>query len=160
MNAFKRSRLALAAGTLLCVLIAARQAPAQTLTTGTLSGVVADPQGAVLPGTTVTAVHEPTGTAYEAVTNAGGRFEIPNVRVGGPYRVSVSLSGFKEHTESNINVGLGEDRAVNVTLQLQNVTENVTVVAKASIIDPSRAGTAMDALASSSMVIWQFVSPR
>ena len=134
MNSFTRSRLAVAAVTLLCLVITARQAPAQTLTTGTLSGTVADPQGAVLPGTTVAAVHEPTGTSYEAVTNADGRFEIPNVRVGGPYRVSVSLSGFKEYTASNINVSLGEDRAVNVTLQLQNVTESVTVVATTQII--------------------------
>ena len=59
---------------------------AQNVTTGNLSGTVSDPQGGVLPGATVTATHEPTGTKYEGLTTAEGRYQMPAVRVGGPYK--------------------------------------------------------------------------
>src|SRR5437867_10031442 len=115
---------------------------AQNVTTGTLSGVVADQQGAVLPGASVIATHEPTGTKYETVTGADGRYQIPNARVGGPYTVTASLSGFKDKAESNVDVTLGEDRATDFKLQLATLTESVTVTAMSSVLDRSRAGTA------------------
>ena len=90
----------LAANATLCLslalsaaVISARPAMAQTITTGTISGSVVDPQGGVLPGATVVAVHTPTGTTYEAVTQGDGRFTMLNVRVGGPYTVTVKMSG-------------------------------------------------------------------
>ena len=134
--------LVLLASSLLTASLSAVPAAAQTLTTGTLSGVAVDQQGGVLPGVTVTAVHEPTGTRYEAVTGGDGQFQVPNVRVGGPYTLTAALSGFREETKRDVNVGLGETRAVAFTLQLQNVTESVTVVGATPVLDPTRAGTA------------------
>ena len=64
------------------------RADAQGVTTGAISGVVKDAQGAVIPGATVIAVHEPSGSTYEAVTQADGRFVIPGMRVGGPYTIT------------------------------------------------------------------------
>ena len=64
------------------------------MTTGAISGVVKDAQGAVIPGATVLAVHQPSGSTYEAVTQADGRFVMPGMRVGGPYTVTASLTGF------------------------------------------------------------------
>src|ERR1041384_8634188 len=125
-----------------CVLACVRPAFAQTLTTGTLSGVVADQQGAVLPGVTITATHEPTGTKYETVSGGDGRFQILNVRVGGPYTVVASLSGFKDQRSTDVSVGLGEDKSVEFKLQLATVSETITVSAAAPVIDTSRAGTA------------------
>ena len=78
----------------LCLLLlCATAASAQTVTTGNIAGTVTDTQGGVLPGATVTAVHTPTGTNYEAITGADGRFSLLNVRVG-PYTVSVTMSNF------------------------------------------------------------------
>lgn len=57
----------------------------QNLTSGSISGVAVDPQGAVLPGASVEATHQPTGTQYSTVTDGDGRFLILSVRVGGPY---------------------------------------------------------------------------
>jgi hypothetical protein len=114
---------------------------AQTVTTGSLAGVVTDAQGGVLPGATVQAVHTPTGTGYEAVTDGEGRYNILNVRVG-PYTVSTTMSGFKPGTQENIDVKLGEQRTVDFKLQLESVVETVEVVGQSSIIDSSRAGTA------------------
>ncbi|MBE3071985.1 MAG: carboxypeptidase regulatory-like domain-containing protein, partial [Acidobacteria bacterium] len=115
---------------------------AQTVTSGTLTGVVMDQQKAVLPGATVTAVHVPTGTTYETVTQADGRFTVLSVRVGGPYTVTAAMSGFKTEAQQSIVVGLGESRDVQFILQIQAVTETVTVTATAQVIDTSRAGTA------------------
>jgi hypothetical protein len=114
----------------------------QNLTSGTLTGVVTDAQKGVLPGATVTAVHTPTGTTYEAVTQADGHFTMLAVRVGGPYTVKVSMAGFKPQEQTAIQVGLGESRDVAFTLALEAVTETVTVTAEAQVIDTSRAGTA------------------
>ena len=81
MNLCNKAIWSLAAA--VCVLLlGGTPASAQTVTTGSLTGVVEDAQGGVLPGATVTAVHTPTGTSYDAVTDAEGRFDILNVRVG------------------------------------------------------------------------------
>ncbi|HXW03611.1 MAG TPA: carboxypeptidase regulatory-like domain-containing protein [Vicinamibacterales bacterium] len=126
---------------LLGVLLAATAVSAQTVTTGSITGVVADAQGGRLPGATVTAVHTPTGTTYEAVTDGEGRYSILNVRVG-PYTISASMTGFRREEQPDIQVALGEQRAADFTLQLETVTETVQVVGQSSIIDSSRAGTA------------------
>ncbi|OFW38920.1 MAG: hypothetical protein A3F70_02100 [Acidobacteria bacterium RIFCSPLOWO2_12_FULL_67_14] len=54
----------------------------QGVTTGSITGVVSDPnQQPPVAGATVIAIHEPSGTSYEAVTRADGRFSIPGMRV-------------------------------------------------------------------------------
>jgi hypothetical protein len=76
------------------LLLAAKPAVAQ-VTTGNLIGTVTDQTHAVLPGASVVATHVPTGTVYQAVTGKDGVFRLLEVRVGGPYTVKVTLSGFK-----------------------------------------------------------------
>ena len=127
---------------ILCLsLLGAATASAQTVTTGSLTGVVVDAQGGVLPGATVTAVHTPTGTTYEGVTDATGRYSILNMRVG-PYTVAAGMSGFRREELENVAVGLGEQRTVDFRLPIDTITETVEVMGAASIIDSSRAGTA------------------
>ncbi|MGH9409410.1 MAG: carboxypeptidase regulatory-like domain-containing protein [Vicinamibacterales bacterium] len=122
-------------------LLFAARAGAQTTTTGNISGTVTDAQGAVLPGATVTAVHVATGTSYEATTNNEGHFSILNVRVG-VYNVSTALSGFKDEKQEAVNVQLGVDKTVDFKMQVASVTENVNVVAQASVLDTNDAGAA------------------
>ena len=116
-------------------------AGAQGATTGSLTGVITDAQGGVLPGAAVLATHTPTGTTYDGVTDAQGRYSLLNVRVG-PYNVTVSMGGFKPETQLGIDVRLGEQKKIDFTLQLETVAETVEVVGVSSIIDSSRAGTA------------------
>jgi hypothetical protein len=103
-------------------------ARAQGVTTGSMTGVVGDSQGGVLPGATVTAVHEPSGTVYEAVTQSDGRFFIPAMRVGGPYKVTAALSGFGTETQEGAMVTLGTSRDLTFALKVAGLTEEVTVV--------------------------------
>ena len=140
MNADRKSRLLCA--TLLACLVAVTPTLAQTVTSGTISGIVVDPQDAILPGASITAIHQPTGTTYDAFTGPDGRFQIPNVRVGGPYQVTARLASFRDQQIDNVQVALGEDRAVSFKLALAAVAETVTVTAEMPIIDPTRAGTA------------------
>jgi hypothetical protein len=130
-----------AIASILCLLVGAASASAQTVTTGSLAGVITDAQGGVLPGATVTAVHTPTGTSYEAVTDGDGRYTILNIRVG-PYTVSAVMSGFKREDTPNVSVGLGEQKTVDFKLPLETLTETVEVTGMSSVIDSSRAGTA------------------
>ena len=124
-----------------CALLLASPAAAQTVTTGNIAGTVSDAQGGVLPGATVVAVHTDTGTNYETVTGADGRYSILNVRVGS-YTISVNMSGFKEQAQEKVAVELGAERTADFKLQLSSVSETVDVVAAAPTIDLSRAGTA------------------
>ena len=128
----------------LAVCLSAWTQPAfgQTVTTGNITGVISDQQGGVLPGVSVTAVHQPTGTTYETVTETDGRFQLLNVRVGGPYTVTAKLPGFRDEDSAGVQVALGESRQVNFTLRVAAVTETVSVTAEAPLIDTARAGTA------------------
>ncbi|MCA1563380.1 MAG: carboxypeptidase regulatory-like domain-containing protein [Acidobacteria bacterium] len=94
-----------------------------------------------LPGASVTAVHTPTGTSYDSITDGQGRYNILNVRVG-PYTVTTTMAGFRQEVMENIPVGLGEQRTVDFNLALDTLVETVEVVGVSSVIDSSRAGTA------------------
>jgi hypothetical protein len=117
------------ARTLLGLAVALMAIPAAAQTTGVLSGSLTDTSGGVLPGVSVTAVHTPTGTSYNTTSDGQGRYAIPNVRVGGPYSVSATLSGFQDRVQDGIFVKLGEEANVDFALQVANVAETITVTA-------------------------------
>lgn len=103
-------------------------------TTGTLRGRVVDPNGADVPGATVTAKNEATGvTSPSFTTGSDGFFVIPNL-IPGTYSVTVTASNFKTKTLTTISVQLGTDRDVKVDLEIGSAQETVTVVAAADEI--------------------------
>lgn len=115
---------------------------AQT-TTGSITGTAADESGGVLPGATVTVVHDPSGTRYETVTRADGRFSFPAVRVGGPYTVTVALSGFQSSVSKNVEVSLGVSSDIVAKLKTAALSEEVTVTAEADpVFSSARTGAA------------------
>src|SRR6185436_998139 len=109
-------------------LAAADLAAAQGVTTASIAGVVKDSQGAVTPGATILAVHEPSGTTYETVAQADGRFLIQGMRVGGPYKVTASLGGFSPDARNDITLNLGVTQDLEFALKPAGVTESVTVL--------------------------------
>ena len=102
MNYSRWSRHLCAIGAVLALGLSGSHASAQGVTTASVTGVVKDAQGGVIPGATVEAVHDPSGTTYDAVTRADGRFIIQGMRVGGPYKVSAALSGFTTEVKNNL----------------------------------------------------------
>ena len=115
-NAFRPFRTFLGLAAALGLLLAGPAARAQ-VTTGSLSGLIEDESGGVVPGATVEAVHEPTGTRYTAVSGNEGLFLLLNIRVGGPYSVTATLSGFKPGRSSVDRRGLGGQTAVDLQPQ-------------------------------------------
>lgn len=86
------------------------------VTTSSLSGVVSSVGGETLPGATVVAVHTPSGSQYATVTNAQGTYNINSMRVGGPYKVTVTFVGYKEQVSNNLTMSLGVTSNLNFQL--------------------------------------------
>ena len=117
---------------------------AQGSTTAALAGNVVDEKGEGLPGATVIAIHEPTGSRYGGSTRADGRYNIVNMRVGGPYKVTVTFVGYKDAVQSGIVLTLAQELRQNFKLEVnQSQLEEVKVVAsRSSIINSGRTGAA------------------
>ena len=81
---------------------------AQGVTTSAINGTVADNKGETLPGATITATHTPSGTVYSTVSRNDGRYNLPNLRIGGPYILKISFVGFKDFTVQNMSLTLGQ----------------------------------------------------
>ncbi|MFB0911186.1 MAG: carboxypeptidase-like regulatory domain-containing protein, partial [Flavobacterium sp.] len=64
-------------------------------TTSSIKGTVKSSDTELLPGTSILAIHTPTGSKYSALSNAEGRFSMINMRVGGPYKIMVTYIGFR-----------------------------------------------------------------
>jgi outer membrane receptor protein involved in Fe transport len=108
---------------------------AQGATTASISGLVTSSTGETLPGANIVAVHGPTGTQYGTVSRADGRFNLPNVRTGGPYTISVSFVGYTTQQKRDINLALGQEFNVNFTLS-EDADELAEVVVTA-VEDPT-----------------------
>jgi outer membrane receptor for ferrienterochelin and colicin len=85
-------------------------------TTAEIQGVVADAAKTGLVGATITATHLPTGTVYTTTTRKEGLFNLPNLRVGGPYDLKVSYVGFAEGKQDGIMLLLGQTFRADFTL--------------------------------------------
>ncbi len=144
MQFLKRSPTAACAIALAFSLLAFTQpAAAQGVTTGTMTGIVKDAQGAVVPGVSISVVHVPSGTTYETVTQGDGRFFVDNMRVGGPYKVTAALAGFNTEVQEGLSISLGVSSDVAFSLKLSAVSETVTVVGKSDVVfSSSRTGAA------------------
>ena len=86
------------------------------VTTSGIKGSISDETNSELPGANVIAVHNPTGTTYGAATNIDGRFNLVNLRVGGPYTITVSYVGYKDQTFTDVFLNLGQAESVSLSL--------------------------------------------
>jgi len=86
------------------------------VTTSNIKGSVVDDQNQPLPGANVVAIHTPTGTKYGGTTNLDGRYSLLNMRIGGPYMVTVSYVGFKNQEFKDVFLTLGKTFSLNIKL--------------------------------------------
>jgi hypothetical protein len=123
MNQFKRIL------SVLFFLIISLMIYGQGSTTSGLTGRIVDTKGKPLPGTTILAVHVPSGTQYGAVTNNEGFFTIQGMRPGGPYKIDVSFIGYMKKTFTDVNLLLGEAYTLKTEL-----TESASQLAEVVVV--------------------------
>jgi len=107
--------------------------------TAQLNGRVTDESGAVLPGVTVTATQTDTGFTRTVVTDETGAWVMPNVPIG-PYRLDISLQGFRTHVQTGLVLQVGTSPVINAALALGPLAESVTVEAATPLVDVRSSG--------------------
>ena len=128
---------------LLLTLLSAQAGWSQGTTTSSMTGVITDKTGAELPGATIIAVHTPTNTQYVGPTNSDGRFNIQNMRVGGPYTVRVTFVGYQEAVREGIFLTLGQSQRLDINLSETTTQLNDVVVTGSdprSVLNAERSG--------------------
>lgn len=100
----------------------------QGVTTAAIRGKVTDAARQGLPGATVIALHEPTGIQYGTSTRPDGKYNLPNLKVGGPYTVKVTYIGYTEQQQENINLLLGQVLEIDF-----NLDEDITTLGEVVI---------------------------
>ncbi|MCR8557163.1 TonB-dependent receptor [Mucilaginibacter sp. BJC16-A38] len=115
----------------------------QVTTTSSISGTVVDEKGQTLPGVTIVATHTPTGTVYTTVTRADGKYNLANLRIGGPYTIKFSFVGYNPSTEDNINLTLGQDFKLGIKLDPSSTLLKEVKVSSGQnkVINNSRTGS-------------------
>jgi hypothetical protein len=109
-------------------------------TTGTLTGSVTDPSGAVIPGAAVVMKNQQSGDERRTVTNNDGFFSISGVQVG-DYSVNIAAQGFEKYKQTNIHFDAGDTRALaNIALKVGASTDTVTVTGEAEDLTPVDSG--------------------
>ncbi|MFT5963374.1 MAG: outer membrane receptor protein involved in Fe transport [Flavobacterium sp.] len=114
---------------------------AQT-TTSSIKGTVKSADAESLPGATIYATHTPTGSNYSALSNADGRFSMLNMRVGGPYKVTVTYVGFQNQVFNEVYLELGKPFNLDVLLndESQQLSEIKITGSKNKVFASGRTG--------------------
>src|SRR5213083_2714906 len=105
-----------------CVTAAGQGATAQ------ISGTVKDQSGAVLPGAEITATQTETAAVRKTLSDETGSYVLPNLPLG-PYKLEVSLPGFRTYSQTGIVLQVDSNPVINVALEVGQVAETVEVQA-------------------------------
>ncbi|MGB2683533.1 MAG: carboxypeptidase regulatory-like domain-containing protein [Olleya sp.] len=102
------------------------------VTTANIKGLITEDANMPLFGANVVAIHEPTGTKYGAITNLDGRYNLLNLRVGGPYKVSITYVGFKDQIFSDVYLTLGKTTNLDAVMSSSEVSLDEVVITGSS----------------------------
>jgi hypothetical protein len=133
------TRIFQAFAVLLCTGIVGSSPVLAQLSTAQLTGKITDASGAVLPGATVTLTQADTGALRSVVTDGEGAYIVSNLPPG-PYRLEVALQGFRTYVQTGIVLQVAATPTINVSLDLGDLRETVTVEAAAPLVDVRSAG--------------------
>lgn len=102
--------------------------------TARISGIVTDPEGAVIPGAAVVAVNEATGARNNTLTDQSGLYSIPNLPIS-QYTLRLEHPGFKAYVRTGINLHSSQVLELNATMILGSVQETITVHADVPLLE-------------------------
>ena len=97
---------------------------------GTLSGTISDPSGAVIPNAQTSLRNVATGITRNIVTDPAGFYTVPNL-LPGNYEITVSAPGFATHVGTGINLHVGAQQVLNITMQLGQASQKFEVTGEA-----------------------------
>ena len=103
---------------------------------GTITGIVKDPSGAVVPGADITITEKSTGVVTKTVSTEAGAYRAPYIPPG-TYRLTAALAGFKTAVADNIQVMVGQTVTVDFGLEVGQVSDQVTVMAETPLLESS-----------------------
>src|SRR5438093_5547096 len=112
---------------------------AQT-STATILGVVKDTTGALIPGASITVKHTETGQTRTVISSETGDYNVPLLPVGA-YEISTSMPGFKQQVRSGINLIVGQEAVINLTLEVGAPAELITVNEEAPLVNTTLSST-------------------
>src|SRR5256712_7685394 len=117
---------------LLCILVLS-VSPALAQTDGSISGVIRDASGAVIPGATVTVTNPATNQVRSAISNEAGVYNFPVLQPG-KYNIKVELPGFRTITQNDVELQVQQSARIDFTLQVGEVSQTVQVEGTAALI--------------------------
>ena len=120
-----------------CVLIAISSVAWAQVSTGRISGTVSDDTGALIPGVEITATNLDTGRTRSLVSDDEGRYVAVDLSLGA-YEVEASLAGFQTAVRGGIQLSVGREVVVNITLEIGEITERVTVTGDAPLVETTQ----------------------
>src|SRR3989442_2172184 len=132
-TSMKRSFALLCLALVSCLL--PRHLAAQAVS-GTILGLVKDSSGAAMPGATVTLVQTETGLTRTVQTDPKGEYTATSLPTG-TYTVSAEISGFKKVSLSNVHLGVDQKVRMDMTLDVGQMTEVITIQAETPLVQPS-----------------------
>jgi len=113
----------------------------------TLTGVVSDPSGAVVPNAAVKLINEASGSARDTVTNAEGYYSFASVTIGDfTYKLVVEAKGFNTFEATDLKILGGEKRNLNIELKVGSAAQTVEVTGAVSNIVPVDSGEKSETL--------------
>jgi len=114
----------------------------QGVTTATVNGKITNAKNEGLPGATVIAIHQPTGSQFGTISDMDGFFRLPNMNVGGPYKLTVTYVGFQKFEKDGVYLSLGQTLRVDASLNETAATiQGVEITAeKNDLFDGNRTG--------------------
>ena len=110
---------------------------------GSMVGNITDPNGGAVPNAAVTVMNQATGVTTAGTTNTAGEYNFVALQAG-TYSLKVSVSGFKTFEHRDLVVEANNITRTNVTLEVGNVQQAITVTGEAPVLETDRADTHAD----------------
>src|SRR5881396_2439841 len=108
--------------------------------TATILGTVKDASGALIPGVSITVKHTESGLTRTVVSGERGGYNVPLLPVGA-YEITTTMPGFKQVVRSGINLVVGQEAVVDLTLEVGAAAELVTVTEEAPLVNTTTSST-------------------
>jgi hypothetical protein len=118
--------------------LVASTVPAQVTTSGKLTGVVTDSQGALIPNAQIVAKNDQTKGEYKTTANEEGGWTIPSIP-NGTYTITITAAGFKTTVNKDVKIDTGQATSLRTTLEVGGAVEEVVVTGGAEVLQSQSA---------------------